>query len=275
MTTIEEVLEGARRCVLALPSRSGPLLSPMAFWFDGAAVWLSTSEEAVKARLLAREPSCTVYVPAPDGGGGVVARGLARVHSLDDPVGLALHAPTVSAAMTALAVKERGAIGHYLRDLPVVPRTWLPQRRVAVRVVLSDPVWRAAPTPGPGVAPGLPSVVPADVRRAVAGRRAVVAAAGRADVEVAPAVWSAGFALDVAAPEAVGEGEAPFTVDGTPLAVVVDDDGGRPSQVRGLALRGTVRDGALAPERVTWWRGFEAHTADVPAPDDDVLTLPD
>ena len=275
MTTIEEVLEGARRCVLALPSRSGPLLSPMAFWFDGAAVWLSTSEDAVKTRLLAREPACTVYVPAPDGDGGVAARGLARVHSLDDPVGLALHAPTVSAAMTALAVKELGAIGHYLRDLPVIPRSWLPQRRVAVRVVLSAPARLEAPTPGPGVAPALPSVVPADIRRAVAGRRAVVAAAGRRDVEVAPAVGSAGGALDVAAPGGRDEGGGPFEADGTPLAVVVDDDGGRPSEVRGLALRGTVRAGALAPERVTWWRGFEAHTAEVPAPDDDVLTLPD
>ncbi|MFO8074789.1 MAG: pyridoxamine 5'-phosphate oxidase family protein [Egibacteraceae bacterium] len=274
MTTIEEVLEGARRCVLALPSRSGPLLSPMAFWFDGAALWLSTSEEAVKARRLAREPACAVYVPARDGG-GVAARGLARVHSLDDPVGLALHAPTVSAAMTALAVKELGAIGHYLRDLPAVPRTWRPRRRVALRVALSDPVRLAAPTPGPGVAPGLPAVVPADVRRAVAGRRRVVAAAGQADVALAPAVWSAGFALDVATPEGGGEGTSPFAVEGTPLAVVVDDDGGRPSQVRGLALRGTLRGGALAPERVTWWRGFEAETAEVPSPDDDVLTLPD
>ena len=304
----DELLRTARRCVLALPSERGPIVSPMAFWSDGASLWMTTSASSAKVERLAaptpdaspddadvadedsadgaKETSCAVYIAPDDAVSDAVptSRGLsidgsARVYTLDDPVGLAVHWPVVSAAMAALAVKNAASLTGYAMDLPRTPLRWLPTNRVAIRVrmhhirpvVPPSVVDRMASTqPGPGIAPALPGVVPSDIRRALAGqRRAVVALGGSGPVRLQPALVGAGLALDV--------GGGPSLPTGMPAVLVLDaDPRGRPSDVRGLALHGTITPGpALDAERATWWRGFDVSGARIPRQPAGGIVLPD
>lgn len=304
LTDTDDLLRDASRCVLAL-SGSGvewgaPVLSPMAFWYDGSAVWMTTAATPATRAGPRRGVPCAVYVP-PVGGSrhGVVIGGEARVHSLDDPVGLVLHSAPISAAMTALVAKNLPAMPGYARDLARAPEQWQPRNRVILRVGAAS--LRSAPLPvaGRGVAPALPDVVPADVRRAVAGRRYVVLATGtEEDLHIQPAVWGAGYQLQTAA----GAGTAaqkPATVavdasfvdadfrdadsrDADPREADADAESGRANvgrrlgEARGVAVHGFLGpDLRLRAERVTWWRGFEVESAAIPTPPAGGVVLPE
>jgi hypothetical protein len=268
---LPDVLDRAGRCVLAFTGRRGPVLSPMAFWADGASLWMATPAQSVKAAALREHPACAVHVPAPDGSGDdAVLAGHARIFGLHDPVGLALHGPMISAAMTALASRNSGTILGYVQDVRNVPQRFRPQHRVVVRIRITSARSVRAPQPGPGVSPALPTVVGPDIRRALAGRRHVTVATQDVDglVHTGPAVWGAGFRLetldDLALP------------DGVHAAVHLGaDPQGRPMDVVGLTLSGMLHDGSLQPSRATWWDGFSLRTADVPPPARSSVTLPD
>lgn len=253
----DEELEQSSSCVLACRGRSGPLLVPMACWYDGERLWMTTAASSVKARVLARDPDCALVAPATDGGDRVVAHGRVRVYGPADPVGLAVHAPVVAAAMSALAARSspRGPAG-YVRDAPLVPVEWALGRRVALRVAVDSAHRVTVPPLGAGVAPALPPAVPPDVRRAAAGRRRVTVGWERPGgrLGLAPGVWGAGFSLTTLEP----------LPPGVPVTAVLDADhrDGSPP-VCGLAVRGIAADGGLRPERVTWWQGFRARTATV------------
>lgn len=253
------VLDGQHRCLLAVHGRTGPLVSPMAYWWDDQHAWMTTAASAVKIARLRADPRCAVWVPGPEGS-GVGASGVARVFDASDPVGLLLHGPAITGAMTALAASNVSAIAGYVQDAARVPSRFRPHNRVVLRVRLDDAELCREPVAPPGVAPALPTVVPAEVRRVVGGRRRVVVALDTPDLEVLPAVWGAGFALTPPAGRTLPADAG--------AAVVVDvDPGERPTTVVGLALRGTITDGgALRPARATWWEGFEIASADVPAP---------
>lgn len=259
MVEVAEVLGRAARCVLGFSGRRGPLIAPMAFWFDGAAMWMSTPAASVKARALRRRPDCAVYVPAPGGGGGVVAGGEARIFGLHDPLGLTVHGPVISAAMAALAARNTGTILGYVQDARHVPARFRPRNRVVVRMALHDIRTVAVPPPSPGIAPGLPLVVAPAVRRALAGRRDVVLARAHpnGEISVGPATWSGGFALQVPAGERLP--------DRTPAAVHLGTDpASRPTAVLGVTLVGDVDQGRLHARRTTWWEGFTLTTVDLP-----------
>lgn len=271
-----DVLERGSRCLLGLHGARGPVLSPMAYWFDGTAVWMSTPARSVKVSALARDAHCALYVaPAGDEGPGAVASGRARVFSARDPRGLVLHGPTISAAVAVLALRNATSIAGYLADAPRIPSRFLPRNRVVVRVVLDDVEAVFPPALTPGIAPALPTVVPPDVRRALAGRRRVVLGILDGDrVRLTPAVWRAGTGAGLPL-------SLPLRFDvahDAPATVALDADGrGRPTEVAGLALSGSLtRPTALLPERVTWWHGFELSSADVPtAATSATITLPD
>lgn len=269
MANFDEVLDRSTRCVLGFSGRRGPLIAPMAYWFDGAALWMSTPAASVKAKALRRRPQCGVYVPRPGGNGaGVVARGTARVFGLHDPVGLTVHGGVISAAMAALAARNTGTILGYVQDARHVPARFRPRNRVVVRVALDDLRVVAAPPPGTGVAPALPLVVAPAVRRALAGQRLVSLAAAQPTgaVTVGPATWGGGFALQLP------PGEPPVT--GTAAAYLGTDPGNRPTAVMGVSLTGDVEDGRLRARRATWWEGFALTTVDLPTATA-TLTLPD
>jgi hypothetical protein len=232
----------------------------MSYWFDGASVWLSAPAVSAEVAALRDDPRCALWL-GPTSERGVVVRGSARVFSLRDPLGLALHAPTVAAAATALALGNASPAALLV-----------PSRLLAEPVVLKVAVAGAtavSPSPLPsGIAPALPMTVPADVRRALAGqRRVVLASAGVEGIALLPAALGAGSVLTVPAGAALADGGA---------VVAVLDDGGR--DATGLALAGTLAAGpALRATRVTWWRGPELGSAEVPPPaaGPGVLTLPE
>lgn len=258
MMSAEDVLDARRRCLLAFAGARGPIVAPMAYWSDGAHLWMTTSSSTVKTDRLRRDGTCAVYVPGPDGV-GVSATGSARIFRASDPLGLVLHGPSITAAMTALAASNVSSIGGYVQDAARVPLRFLPHNRVVVRLRLDDVDTVPEPERPPGVAPALPTVVPADIRRVLSGQRRIVLAVDTPQLRVLPAVWGAGFSLRLPEGAALPEGAC--------AAAVVDaDPQGRPTAVTGLSLRGPITGGALRPERATWWEGFELASADVPAP---------
>lgn len=260
------LLDESARCLLAFPGARGPLLAPMAHWFDGRALWMTTASDSVKARRLSVNGACAVWLAGD--AGALVARGQARLYSLSDPLRLLLHVGPISGALTALAFRNAATLFGYARDAVLVPARWRPHNRVVLRVALEDVEAMTLPDPGPGLAPGLPTSVPADVRRAIAGKRRVVVATGTGRPTLAPAVWSAGFSLD--------GGPHRTLPEQAPAAVAVDADAeASPLGVRGMVLHGTIRNGRLEPERATWWRGFHLETVDLPAASVPGVVLPD
>lgn len=260
------LLDDATRCLLAFAGASGPLLVPMAHWFDGEALWLTSASDSMTVRRLAADPDCSVCLTANDR--AVIAPGRARRFGLNDPARLALHAGPISGALAALAFRNAATLLGYARGNVLVPARWRPQNRVVIRITLDDARLVDVPTPGAGVAPQLPSVVPSDIRRAHAGRRQVVVAHGSGRPDISLATWGAGFALTGA------DGDR-LEIAGR-VAVGVDaDDEGSPLGARGLVLHGEVVAGRLRPARVTWWRGFDLETADVPADTAPSIVLPD
>lgn len=271
MPELPDVLDRASRCVLTFSGRRGPVVSPMAFWADGASLWMATPAQSVKVAALRERPDCAVHVPAPGGlGDDAVLAGHARIFGLHDPVGLALHGPMISAAMAALASRNTGTILGYVQDVRHVPQRFRPHNRVVVRIRIQSSRTLAPLQPEPGVAPALPPVVAPEVRRALTGRRIVTVATQELDgrVHTGPAVWSAGYGLQPA------DGMA--LPDGVHAAVHVGaDPEGRPTNVVGLTLSGTLRDRRLEPVRATWWDGFKLHTADLPPAARASVVLPD
>jgi hypothetical protein len=200
-----------------------------------------------------------------------VAAGRARVYSPGDPLGLVLHAPTILAATAALAAHHTGELSGWVGRAVRSPARLLPRDRVVVRVTLRDVRVVELPAPPPGIGPALPTAIPAEVRRGLAGTREVVLATpDGADLVVIPAVWSAGFRLTL-----------PPRVDlaaGTPVTAVCEvptPDG--PGPVAGLALTGTAGPGpVLIPRRARWWSDGTRDEAEVPAARPlGAVTLPD
>jgi hypothetical protein len=261
VTDAEEILDRSTRCVLAFSGKRGAVLAPMAFWADGSSLWMSTPAASVKAAAMRRRPNCSVYV-APIGGigPGLVLAGRVRIYGLHDPLGLAVHGPVVSTAMTALATRNAGTILGYVQDARQVPQRFRPRNRVAVRFTIDEARPVAVPEPGPGVAPALPTVVSPAVRRALSGRRHVVVGTGAPSgtVAITPAVWSSGYALE-------GPVRDPLPEQGTAAVYLGADPQGRPTRVAGLLLSGELSGGRLQPNRVTWWEGFELTTATIEA----------
>jgi hypothetical protein len=249
--TLEPQLENATRCLIACHDPGGPLLASAPCWSDGDALWIAAPAADRLIMRLRQAPACGVGIDLE-----LVASGTARVFGPHDLLGLIIHGPMISAAMTALAI-------HHPRE---VARAWLQggsRQLAAVRVEI-DHVSVVAPlAPPPGIAPGLPEVVPADIRRRLSGMRHVLLAIEepRGPVLV-PAVWSAGFRLDTDYPLPTGPG--------VPAAVAIMADG------VGVTLMGDLDErGALHPSGASWWGGGRTGAAALPAPPRGAVQLPD
>ncbi len=272
MPGTDTLLADATRCLIAYRVSDGPAMTPMSCWSDGGGLWMTTSRQAAKVTALRRDPRCVLWIEPPDPTEpGVSVDGTARVYDVSDPIGLALHGPTISAALAALAVVHRSALAGYVRDLPRLPPRWMPHGRVLIRVRVDRARSRLAPQRQTGVGPVLPPELPANVRRAVTGTRVVALASQRGGVlTVQPAIWSAGYRLDV------GASAVPDPL--TPACIVVDaHDEPRPSTKLGVLLRGHVDSGfVFHPRRLVWWDGFSTNATPVRAPTAaSGITLPD
>jgi hypothetical protein len=262
MPSTETILANAEHCLLAHRTPVGPVMTPLACWSDGGGLWLVTSRQTLDVEALHRDPRCAVWIqPPPGADAGIAIDGSARSYDTSDPVRLALHAPTVSAALAALALRHRSAIAGFVRDLPRTSRALTPQHPVLLRVRIDRARSRMVPQHVTGVGPVLPTEVPSAVRRALTGVRHVALTLLRGDALVVhPAVWSAGFQLDV------GAGLVPPA--DTPACVAVDRHvAGRPAARAGLLLQGTVDSGFhFRPSRATWWDGLAVGRATLREP---------
>ncbi len=270
----DRLLDDAKRLVLAWPGRNLPILTPMAFWWDGRHIWFSTSGESLKARALQEDAACAMYVPPAEGEEqGRLLRGTARVFHPGDPVGLALHAGFLAAAQGALMVKNAASMMGYVVDAPLVPRRFQPQQRVLIRVRVEEESVVDQPAIGPGIAPAIPTEVPPEVRRKLSGlRRVVLGTLVDGGIGLLPAVWGAGFSLQLPEGMAVAEG--------TPVTAVLDvDPTFRPSEVVGLSLSGTVASAGpsvkIAPSKVRWWSGFSMGAAELSGRATDTIVIPE
>lgn len=266
---MQRLLDDAKRMVLGWPGPTKPMLAPMAFWWDGGNLWLSTSGSAGKVRALRRSPDCVAWVPPlrPDADGaddgdpeastGVVVRGTARVFSPTDVRAMAAHGPVIAAAQAALAVKNYASVAGYAVDAARIPARWLPTGRVMLRIAVDEITPVDEPAIGKGIAPALPTSVPPEIRRQLAGqRRVVLATSVGGTLGMLPAVWGAGMQLDIPAGLRLSEGAA--------VSAVVDHDPGfRPTEVVGVTVHGTVEQRRLKADAVRWWQGFEQGRADV------------
>lgn len=251
--TLESQLENATRCLLAYHGTEGPQLVSTPCWSDGDALWIAAQASGGMIAGLRQAPTCGIGI-----GLALLASGTARVFGPHDLFGLIAHGLTVCAAMAALSVRHPREVA----------RGWLlggSSRLAAVRVGI-DRAWAVEPpAPPPGIAPGLPEVVPADIRRRLSGLRHVLVAAGSTDgIRVTPAVWGAGFVLDAGA-------GYPLPADpGAPLAVAVTADG------VGVTLTGDL-DGrrALRPCHAAWWGDGRTGSAALPTLPRGAVQLPD
>lgn len=230
MTDLDERLSRASHAVLTVwtgaPGHRRLLAVSSPAWWDGAGVWLAGGPAAAALR---EQPSCVALLSAGDAP-EVAVRGDARVYGLHDPLALALHAAAIAGVVGALALRDAAGVRRVLPGR---------SREVAVRLLIDEADALRFPVGGGGVAPALPPEVPSDVRRALAGARAVTVVDPTAPGARA-ATWGGGLRLDL--PEPASDW----------CAVIAH------SGLTGLALEGPVSaDGTLRPERAQWWRDRE------------------
>lgn len=265
-----ELLTTASRGVLAVRTDDGPSAAPVWFWFDGERLWAVANTARLGVAPSRRGPDCAVYVPPEAGQRGLLVRGRGRVFGWSEPLGTLLHAPTIWAALGALAARRLDRVAGYAQDAARIPPEWLLEERVVLRVALDACETVAHPRPDSGLTPRLPPAVPAEVRRRVAGRRdVVVAVEGDDQVTATPAVWGPAFALTTAGGDTVAAGRR--------MAVLVEAlSDGRPSRAAGLTLLGRSDDsGRLSPEEAVWWHGFDWGRVDAREPSEGGVELPD
>jgi hypothetical protein len=272
MASTDTLLANAQRCLLAYLAEGGPEMVPVACWSDGGGLWVTTARRSSLVAALRRDPRCAVWIEPPTAAdAGIAIDGSARVYDLSDPVGLTLHAPTISAAVAALALTHRADLAGHVWDLWRFPRRWLPRSRVLIRIRIDRARGRVAPQQVTGAGPALPTEVPSGVRRALTGVRQVALALRRGDtLTVQPAVWGTGFKLDVGA-SAVPDRQTPACV------VISRDDGARPSRRVGLLLGGTVDSGyRFRPAHAIWWEGLAEGSSELrDPPTSSGIVLPD
>jgi hypothetical protein len=256
MPPTDTLLDNAEHCLLVYRDGGGPAMTLADCWSDGGGIWLTTSRRAAETAALRRDRRCALWIDPPTPSeAGVAVDGSARIYDLSDPVGLLLHAPAISAALTALALTHRAAIAGYVRHLPRMPATWMPHDRVLMRVRIDRARSRMPPQHVSGVGPVLPTELPAGVRRVLTSERHVALALQRDDsLLVQPAVWGRGFQLDVGA-SAVPEADMP-------ACILVDQRRAVPSNRVVLLLRGTVDGGfRFRPTGAAWSEGFSTGSA--------------
>lgn len=278
------LLTTGSRGVLAVRGAEGPVAFPVPFWFDGTHLWAVVSASRLRLRPGHHEPECAVYVPPSDTTGpdatsgdqgdpheppGLLASGHGRVFGLSEPVGALIHAPTISAALTALAARQLDRVAGYAQEATRLPPAWFREERVVLRLTVEESETLAHPREEAGLTPRLPPAVPAEVRRRLAGRREVVVAVDEEGLAASPGLWGPGFALRAVREATLRPGRR--------AAVVVEAEPGTgPERATGLTLSGRLDDGArLQPDQAVWWHGLEWGHAEVAGPPEGGIELPD
>lgn len=241
----------------------------MAHWFDGDALWMAARAESAEVTALRDHPECVVVLAPAEGAPGMAADGHARVFTAASPVRFALHGPAIATALSALAVRNVGTLVTLASQAAAAPARWAPQHHVVLRIALADVRSADVPPTPAAVGPPLPTALPADVRRRLSGTRIVMVVWDEPPLRVVPASWGPDLQLFF-------EHHRPRPAPGQRVAALLDADADKPAEGVGAALHGHVSaDGTLQPDRATWWRGLDAHTADVAPPSSAGIVMPD
>jgi hypothetical protein len=206
-----EILERGAIAYLAVPTPSGPHLTPVVYVLDGGRLWVTTSRGSVKARAWRRGESVAGMVQV--GGSCVTFRGRVRMYDALDPLSwpASLAAgPRLVRAAARFGLKNARFFAGYAVDARRVPLGWMPPGRIFAAVELAGgrvlDARRGAVEDGWGPWPrgaryrrsfaalekgrGIDLRAPRDIRLAVGASGAgAVALAGRGGVTVMPALW--------------------------------------------------------------------------------------
>lgn len=278
------LLGRARIGMLALNSGRLPLVTPVAFYFGGSALWMTTSRHAVKVRIARRDPRAAFLVENEQR--SILLQGLLEIfdpRTLRGPVRAMMEGPGFALNVAGYALKNAQFVAGYLLDLASIPGEWWPQNRVLLRLRVSRRSELQKPEVGPAMPARVPDV-PAAVARGVARNRIAQLcwSLGGSPV-LAPAMW-APDGSDLLAWVPVGAAALPR--EGARAALVVERHHSfRATRMLGACMRGRLTSepggaAALAErygsepreegrymrlevERLTWWQGFEVQSARV------------
>jgi pyridoxamine 5'-phosphate oxidase-like protein len=235
---VARVLGGASFAYLAVETSSGPHVTPLLFGATPDRLWFGIGRGTLKARVLAKRPAVGVVVPGEHA--SVALRGEATL--LDRLPASPAELARAPFALPAFAARNALEMAVFARD--VARQRAQPQQlaplSVRIETISLLEGWPAQAVLG-WMAPGGPIALPAkwDPRTE------------RARVPAAPLK------------EAGGSRTAPACL------CFDQSEGLGPLAKRGIllrgkgraALRGEVASIALAPERITRWKGFRTQTA--------------
>ncbi len=294
------VLEEGVICYVAVPTSSGPHLTPLVYAVDGGRMWVTTARSSVKARTWRSSPEVAGMVRVGDR--VVVFRGLVRTYDAFDPLtwpSAILRWPRLASAATRFTLRNARFFFGYAVDAPHVPLAWAPPARVFVSIEMTGGSvldlaagsvtgswgsWsasrnkRAAPpsTDEPARGRALDLRVPASIREAVGVEGEGALALQGSAITVLPVGWervAGGYRAQVpgAARGLVRAILGRRAGRAVRAALTVDQASTwRAADMVGMLLQGRAErfdeprgsDEAirLRPERIVWWEGWRSGT---------------
>lgn len=268
---VARILGDGRLAYVAIGTARGPLVTPVLYGAADGALWVLTNRHALKAKVWRRRPRAGWTVVSGDS--AVVFAGDVTLLSLQDaravlarPLGLAAVPPAVLSWMC----RNPRQVAGFAWDTIAHPSRGMPQDFVLVRLQPdSATIVRDAGDRHGAVAPSDPRIAAAipDGLAGLAGLPTGILGLATDDGPVAfPVRWDPTRSV-----ARIPEGLTPVAVvDGSQACITFDEPVRlRPTEQRGIVLRGTVRAGAGADElilhatRATYWDGFDVETVDL------------
>ncbi|KRA28077.1 MULTISPECIES: hypothetical protein [unclassified Nocardioides] len=268
---VARILGDGRLAYVAIGTARGPLVTPVLYGAASGALWVLTNRHALKAKVWRRRPRAGWTVVSGDT--AVVFAGDVTLFSLQDarailarPLGLAAVPP----AVLSWACRNPRQVAGFAWDTIAHPTRGMPQDFVLVRLqptsatIVRDAGDRHG-VPAPA-APRIAAAIPDDLA-GLAGLPTGVLGLATADGPVAfPVRWDPTRSV-----ARIPGGLTPLAVaDGSQACITFDEPVRlRPTEQRGIVLRGTVHAGVGADElildasRATYWDGFDVTTVDI------------
>jgi pyridoxamine 5'-phosphate oxidase-like protein len=263
----------ARVAYLAVETGGGPHVTPVLFAATHDRLWFAVPRDTLKARVLRRRPAVGVLIH--DGASALVVGGTASLLDPARPAAVAGQLAELARAplaVPAYALRNAGELAGFAQDAAREPARLSPAELVLASVrprTLEVVPWprAASDAAGGGAWKGALAGVPQRVASLPLGPGPAVLGWLTPQGPLAlPAAWD-GESAHVHWPLLAGLG-APTA---GPACVCFDTSSGRgPRAKHGLLLRGEgrargrgeTRRVTLAPDRITYWTGFDVGTID-------------
>lgn len=271
---IARILTGSKLAYVAIGTARGPLVTPVLYGTSSGALWVLTNRHALKAKVWRKRPRAGWTVRS--GNSAVAFTGEATLLSARDaramlarPLGLAAIPP----AVLSWVCRNPRQVAGFAWDTITHPSRGMPQDFVLVRLqpdnatIVRDnvPLREATSTAGSEMAA---AGIPADLAELTALPTGVLGLETPDGPVAFPVAWdpstsSVRIPQEVSRLAVADESRACLTFD-EPVHL-------RPTEQRGIVLRGTARRAkggdervlTLDPTRVTYWDGFVVETVDI------------